>query len=275
VFTVIRTSPGSVAFLVPLLLAPNSSLAQTVQVPPTTPIIAQDTVSARSQWSVPFARGVEIEQDLESDSANFALRCQAARRFLEAASIHGGPELVDSLTARAQRHAEIAVSIRPPAIDGHYLVAAAAGKRAKVVRGRPQVDLAARAWREAAWILERSPDHAGAHHVLGRVSQGVVQVNSVTRFLARILIGGEVLGRASWEQALFHLQRAVELDPGNAMYLLDLAILYRDMERYDEMRRVLQRASVARGSGQPLVDEAFREFAREMLQEEDVGAGSA
>ena len=271
----LRTSPGSVAFLVPLLLAPAYSLAQQSRVPAAAPIIAQDTFSARSQWRVPFDRGLEIEQELESDSANFSLRCQAARKFLEAASINDAPELVDSLTARAQRHAEIAVSIRPPAIDGHYLVAAAAGKRAKVVRGRPQVDLAARAWREAAWILERSPDHAGAHHVLGRVSQGVVQVNSVTRFLARILIGGEVLGRASWEQALFHLQRAVELDPGNPMYLFDLAILYQDMERYDEMRGALERAAVAPGSGQPLVDEAYQELAREMIEEEDAGAGSA
>lgn len=267
--------PGSFAYLVVLLLAPGNSLAHSVRVRPATPIIAQDTFSARSQWRIPFARGVEIEKELEADSADFALRCQAARKFLEAASIHGGPELVDSLTARAQRHAEIAVSIRPVAIEAHYLVAAAAGKRAKVVRGRTQVDLAARAWREAAWVLDRSPDHAGAHHVLGRVNQGVVQVNSVTRFLAKVLIGGEILGKASWEQAQAHLRRAVDLDPGNPMYLFDLAILYQDMERYDAMRRVLERAAVAAGSGQPLVDEAFRELAREMLQQEDAGAGNA
>ena len=52
-------------------------------------------------------------------------------------------------------------------------------------------------------------------------------MGGLTRFVARTLFRGDVLGEASWERAEFHLTRAAELDPGSVMHHVEFALVHR------------------------------------------------
>ena len=98
-----HSSLRSFAPLVVLLLAPGYSLALATPVPPPGEISAQVTVSARSQWPVPFARAVEIDQravELDQDRPRYLVdlaifgeymkRYEEIRTVLERAAVASG-----------------------------------------------------------------------------------------------------------------------------------------------------------------------------------------
>lgn len=210
---------------------------------------------------------LNLGKPISVESVEYSVHCTAARELTRAAMIDGRPDVVRSFTERAQEHAEAAVAIAPEGVEGHYMLAAAAGKRADVVGGRLQVRLAALSWDEAGWILERDSAHAGAHHLRGRVNQSVQRVNPIVRFLAGLVLGEDALAETSWDAAVFHLERAVSLEPENPMYLVDLAVLYADVERTQDGLHTLERAIQATGSGQPELDQLYRQRAAAMLAE--------
>ena len=75
-------------------------------------------------------------------------------------------------------------------------------------------------------LLEREPDHAGAHHILGRLHAAGMRMGGLERFLARTLLGADLLGDLSWSDARIHLERAERLDPCVPDHHYELAKLY-------------------------------------------------
>jgi Tfp pilus assembly protein PilF len=110
------------------------------------------------------------------------------------------------------------------------------------------VRLAEEVRRQALRVLELDSLHAGAHHVLGQWHAEVRRLSGVSRFFARHVLGAEVLDQASWDQAVRHLERAVELAPQGIIHHLELARVYLDRDREadarDELREVLQRPAL-------------------------------
>ncbi len=99
--------------------------------------------------------------------------------------------------------------------------ALAQGPRDRVRYGREVRDLALAA-------LAVAPRHPGALHVMGMWHAEVMRLGSVERFLARTLLGGQVLGTATWADAQRFLEDAVAAEPTRAVHHLDLARIYRD-----------------------------------------------
>lgn len=127
-----------------------------------------------------------------------------------------------------------ALALEPPALapgagtEGLFWLAAHVGRYALHSPSDPERARAAdAAFRLAQRILERDPDHAGAHNVLGRSHLEVRRLPVATRLLARAFMGREFVSRTSWDGARHHLARAVELDPGLAYFRLDLALYHR------------------------------------------------
>jgi Tfp pilus assembly protein PilF len=56
----------------------------------------------------------------------------------------------------------------------------------------------------------------------------VMRLGTVERFLARTLLGGQVLATGSWDEAQRLLEAAVAAEPTRAVHHLDLALIYRD-----------------------------------------------
>lgn len=127
-------------------------------------------------------------------------------------------ELHDSLSLELQA--------RPEDVGLRYLTGVVAGSRADVEGGRSAIALAQEMARHVEAILEIEPDHAGAHHLLGRLHAAVLRMDGFTRFVATRLLGGGELAGASWEEARMRLEVAVAGAPCVPDHHYELARLY-------------------------------------------------
>jgi tetratricopeptide (TPR) repeat protein len=167
--------------------------------------------------------------------------------------------------AKAEGFASRGMEVRPDRVEARYWAVATLGRQALSAGPSEASELADRIRRGALEILDRDPDHPGAHNALGRLYYEIMALPGMSRFLGRTFAGGEALEEASWPLAEAHLRRAVELAPEMPLYRLDLArFLVRRGDRAvarQELRRV-----VAEARDRP-PDQAFAAEARRLLRE--------
>ena len=58
----------------------------------------------------------------------------------------------------------------------------------------------------------------------------------------QVAFGLKVAQKGLWQEARFRFERAVELDPGNAAALNDLAVALEQMGEFDEARKAYEKA---------------------------------
>lgn len=83
--------------------------------------------------------------------------------------------------------------------------------------------------------LALDPNYDWAHHVLGRWNREVADLGGAKRFFAGLLYGG--LPKASYEEAIRHLEKAVELSPSVAAHHVELGFAYAAAGRQADARR--------------------------------------
>jgi len=81
----------------------------------------------------------------------------------------------------------------------------------------------------------------GAHHLLGRWNYEVMKLSGFQRFIARTILGGGVMGEASWDEARHELERAVALDSTRIYHRFDLARVYLARREVPAARAQLRR----------------------------------
>jgi tetratricopeptide (TPR) repeat protein len=140
--------------------------------------------------------------------------------------------------ADGERWARLAMRLAPSDPDVLFTVARAIGRTALAQSPRDRVRYGKDVRELALGALAVAPRHPGALHVMGMWHAEVMRLGSVERFLARALLGGQVLGTATWDDAQRLLEGAVAAEPTRAVHHLDLAKIYRD-------RRDLARAREA------------------------------
>ncbi len=183
-----------------------------------------------------------FEQALTRDSLNFEANWRAA-----VALVNIGQETPDSVPspardasyAEAERLARRAVRVDSLQAEGHFALAMALGRVALTRSKKDRVKFAVEVRAEATRTLALDPRHDGAHHVLGLWNAEVMRISGFARFMARNLLGGKVLGQASWAGAIDHLESAVRLDPDRIFHRLDLARVFAERKRYADARREL------------------------------------
>ena len=169
-----------------------------------------------------------------------------------------------ALVVEAERYARGATELEPGSAEGWFLIAAAMGLRAHYEPTREKIRMAGEMWSHASTALERDPDHAGAHHVLGRLNLEAMTLSGMARMIATHFYGSTLLRRASWQQAELHLRRAVALEPDALYHRLWLARLYLERDEEDEAEALL-RAIVASPADSPL-DRLWKKEAAEDLR---------
>lgn len=225
----------------------------------------------------------EYRLALEADPASYAALWRAAQATIDVAK-----QLADDLRPRrdslyrtARRYAEAAIRSDSLGADGHFALAQALGRYARTRGGRERVRFGRIIYDEAARALALNPRHDGAHHVLGAWHAEVKRLPGVTRFLAKTLLGGGFLGRASWDSATAHLEQAVALRPEFIYHRLELAQVYLDLHRPDAARAQLERVATLPVSD--VLDPEYQEEAARLLRTltttppapDDAAAGAA
>ena len=209
------------------------------------------------------ARIALLEEQLSVQPEDYDLRWRAAQEYAQVGLTEPDSETQAQLWSRARHHATAAKTLEPHGLQGRYWLAVVAGLIADISGGRTKVRMADEAYHESAWVLEVDSMHAGAHYLQGRIHASVMRLSSLMRFIAKVLVGGEALKRASWEQAEFHLRRATELEPELAMHYFELALAYERMDMPEQMQRALLNA-IGASRSTPFQEE-YRARARELL----------
>jgi tetratricopeptide (TPR) repeat protein len=216
------------------------------------------------------------QQALALDSTSYAARWKSAEATIDVAKQLRDPAESarrDSLYLVARRYAEAAIRADSDDAQGHFELAQALGRYARGLRGLERVRYGRLIYDEAARALALDPEHDGAHHVLGAWHAEVMRLSGVTRLLAKNLLGARFLGRASWDSATVHLERAVALRPDFIYHRLELARVYLDLHREAAARAQLER--IATLPVRDVLDPVYQREAADMLATLGRGAGPA
>jgi tetratricopeptide (TPR) repeat protein len=162
-------------------------------------------------------------------------------------------------------YSERAVAAEPGGVDGTYWHGVAVGRRAMNASPGYAVELAQVSYEDAHAILAVDSLHGGAHNMLGKLNYEIMSLSRIKRGVARTFMSNPALDDTSWENAEYHLTRAVEVWPEFVLFHFDLAQFYRKRGRRDEAIAAFRRA-IELPAVHP-TDHSLQQQAREILTE--------
>jgi hypothetical protein len=170
----------------------------------------------------------------------------------------------ESYYARGEQLARLAVKASPNSADAHFALAKALGRVALSKGKRDKVKYAGVVHDEVQAALRLDQTHAGALHVLGMWNAEIMRLSRIERWAARNLLGGGVLGEASWDNAQSYLERAASIESNRITHRLDLAAVYAD--RGDTAKAREQYELIARLPVADYNDPRYKQIAEERLR---------
>jgi tetratricopeptide (TPR) repeat protein len=218
-----------VPFLAASLLAVSTLPAQDV---------AAKIAAGDSAYAVFDAEGAlaHYEAALGIDSMNADALGKASRTAIDVAEPLTDAARQKELFQRGARYARLAVAADSGSAENWFHLARALGRTALSVGVRDRVRYAVDIRECALKSLAISPEHAGALHVLGVWNAEIKRLSGFELFMARRFLGGGVLGKANWDDAVKYMERAVEVDPIRVSHRLDLGAIYADIGQKDKAR---------------------------------------
>jgi hypothetical protein len=156
------------------------------------------------------------------------------------------------------------VAANPGDAEAHFQLARALGRTALSVGVRDRIKYATEVREEALAALRIQPQHAGALHVMGAWNAEVMRLNTVSRLIAKRLLGGNVFDEASWDNAQRFLEQAVAADPNRIVHRLDLGEVYAD--RHETARAIEQLEWVSRAPVTDYNDPSYKAAAERRLR---------
>ena len=142
------------------------------------------------------------------------------------------------------------IEARPGDVDSMHQLAMVLGTLTELQGASAKVRTAQELNRLGQRILSIDPNHAGTHHVLGRLHAAVMRTSRIERFIATRILGGSTLASASWDAARHHLEIAATRDPCIPDHQYELARLYaergereRSVERLHDVLRIAPRSA--------------------------------
>lgn len=167
------------------------------------------------------------------------------------------------LLDKALEYSQRAVDLDPQDPINVLSLAITKGKIASLGSNKAKVEAARDIKADARRAIELDPGYAWAHHVLGRWHREVDSLGTIARFFTKMLYGG--LPEASVDDAVYHLEKATELDPDSLSHFLELGFAYAAAGEDD-----LARKNFERGLNMPSRekhDESAKARARKALEQ--------
>jgi tetratricopeptide (TPR) repeat protein len=191
--------------------------------------------SAYARFDVEAALGL-YEAAIAIDSSSADALGKASRTVIDIAEPLEDAARQKELFARGAEYARRAVAADSSGPDVWFHLARALGRTALSVGVRDRVRYAVEIREAALKSLAMDPSHAGALHVLGVWNAEVKRLSGFELFFARRFLGGGVLGKANWKDAVDYMERAVAADPGRVSHRLDLGAIYADVGEKEKAR---------------------------------------
>lgn len=174
------------------------------------------------------------EAAVAADSSNVEALWKAANAAVDLGEFNDAER--QKLYAHGEQLGRLAIRANPQSANAHFALAKALGRVALSKGQSEKVKYARVVHDEAREALRLDSLNAGALHVLGMWNAEIMRLNRFQRWAAKNLLGGKVLGEASWDNAQHLLERAVSLEPNRVIHRLDLAGVYADRENEAKAR---------------------------------------
>jgi tetratricopeptide (TPR) repeat protein len=171
----------------------------------------------------------EYEQAIAIDSTSYEALYKAAREAVDLGEFDPDAAARSARYAKGLGYAQRAVAADSNGADGHFHVARALGRQALSVGSRARIRYAKAVRAEALKALAIDSLHPGALHVMGVWNAEIMRLSGIERFIARNLLGGGILGAASWREAVRYMEQSVAVEPQRIVHHLDLAKIYADI----------------------------------------------
>ena len=205
------------------------------------------------------------QEAIKLDSTNADALWKAARDAIDFGEFAPASRTRDSLYHLAEEYATRSVQANPQIAATHFTLAKALGRAALTKGGREKVSYAGRVREEALAALRLDSLDDGALHVMGVWNAEIMRLNTILRFVAKNLLGGQVFGEANWDNARRYLERAVALHPERIVHHLDLGEVYADTGDKDKARE--QYTMVGKLTATEFNDKHYQQQAEEKLRE--------
>jgi hypothetical protein len=199
-----------------------------------------------------------------AEPTTYAELWQAAALAVDQGEFEKNTAVRTALYAKATSYARRAVALNGGDPEGHFHLSRALGRTALALGPRERVKYGIEVRDEALLALKLAPRHPGALHVLGVWHAEIMRLNGIARAFAKAFLGGQVFGTASWNEAVRYLELAVEIEPARLVHRLDVARIYRDIDRVNDARAAY-RAAIAAPNSDPN-DSVYRQQAAEELK---------
>ena len=198
----------------------------------------------RAYWAGDAAESLRLMEGwLENAPGDVDARWRAARASVALGIIANGAALEARWFRNGIAHSDEALRLDSTHVEVQRWAVASKGKLAVGTGARETATLAQEVWDLSHQLLERDPDDALAHHVLGTLHYEVMKLSAFKRFLARMFLGNEALSRASWEDAVYHHALAVSLAPGAIAFRVGFAETLKRRGRVPEAIEQLRSAT--------------------------------
>jgi tetratricopeptide (TPR) repeat protein len=216
-------------------LATSDAAAQSSMPPSTTPpadtLVTAHIAAGDRQHTAMHADSAlaEYEQAIALDSTSYEALYKAAREAVDLGEFNPDAAARSASYAKGLAYARRAVAVDSNGADGHFHVARALGRQALSVGTKARIRYAKAVRAEALKALAIDSLHPGALHVMGVWNAEIMRLSGLERFIARNLLGGGILGAASWPEAVRYMERSVAAEPQRIVHHLDLAKVYADI----------------------------------------------
>jgi tetratricopeptide (TPR) repeat protein len=185
--------------------------------------LAREALAAEARLETRQALDLYLAAEKERPDDPVILQ-KIARQYSDLVVDLSTPTEKKASVERALDYARRAVALAPTNAENVLSVAICLGKLGLFSGTRDKVRYSRLMREEAERALALDPGYAWAHHILGRWHHEVAELGTTARLFVRLFYGG--LPDASADAAVRHLQRAVELEPGQLNHHLELGFAY-------------------------------------------------
>lgn len=204
------------------------------------------------------------EQAIDEDPQNYEALWNLSILYSKKGQRQENQEERERYFTKSMELAEKVLEFHPDKSYSHYVYAVATGRLADISSPRERVQSSEEIKEHVDKALELDPENEAGWHLLGVWHASAANLSRAERWAANLLFGGAPEG-ASNTEAERSLQRAIELDPENILFHLDLARFYITTGREDEAAEVLNK--ILEMEPREMDDPDLQDEAREMLSE--------
>lgn len=181
-----------------------------------------------------------FEKVLDSDPENYEALWNLSILYSKKGHRQDSEEQMETYYRKGKELAQRALDHHPDKSYSHYAYAVAIGRISEIESPRERVRASEEIKKYVDRALELDSENEAAWHLLGVWHTRAANLTRAERWAANLLFGGAPEG-ASNSEAEECLKRAIELDPENVLFHLDLARFYKTVERNEEAVEVLRK----------------------------------